>query len=290
MKKLKYFVFTGFLLLFGSTVYALPNGGSVVVGKSTISKPDVRTMHINQTTNKAIINWQGYSIGTNEQVRYIQPSAGSISLNRVTGVDPSFIYGWLSANGKVWVINPNGLLIGAGAKINTGGFLGSTLDIGNNDFMSGNYKFTGKTGSITNIGVITAANGGYAVFISPTITNKGTIASDLGKTYLASGNEITLNFAGNNLIGFTIDKSAASGLGITNKGTIRANGGEVILSADIASKMMKDVLNNTGVIEAKTIAEKNGVIKLLGGMKNNAVKVGGTLDASAPNGGNGGFI
>lgn len=118
-------------MLFSTTVWALPQSGTVVGGASAISQPNSTTMHINQTTDKSIINWQGYSIGANEKVQYFQPGSGSISLNRVVGQDPSLIYGQLSANGQVWVINPNGLLIGNGASINVGSFLGSTLNINN---------------------------------------------------------------------------------------------------------------------------------------------------------------
>lgn len=128
-------------MLWANTVWALPQNGTVAAGASTITQPDTNTMHINQTTDKSIINWQGYSINTNEKVQYFQPGSGSISLNRVTGLDPSYIYGQLSANGQVWVINPNGLLIGNGASINVGSFLGSNLNINDNDFMNGNYKF-----------------------------------------------------------------------------------------------------------------------------------------------------
>ena len=281
------------VFLFSSTAWALPQGATVVNGNSTITKPDAQTMHITQTSDKSIINWQGYSIGTSEKVQYFQPGRSSISLNRVTGQDPSGIYGHLSANGQVWVINPNGLLIGNNAKINTGSFLGSTLNIGDDDFLKSNYKFKqqGALTSIKNFGSIISQNGGYVALISPEVVNEGSITANLGKAYLASGSEFTLNFAGNDLIGFTIDKEAAeAALGITNKGLITANGGEVRLSAKVASDMMKTVVNNEGVIEAKTIAEKDGRIFLLGDMGHNTVEVSGTLDASASGGGNGGFI
>jgi filamentous hemagglutinin family protein len=251
-------------------------------------------MQIKQTTDKSIINWQGYSIGANEKVQYTQPCSGSISLNRVIGQDPSLIYGQLSANGQVWVINPNGLLIGKGASINVGSFFGSTLNINDNDFMNGNYKFiniTGSLSSITNQGNITAADGGYVVLIAPSITNEGSITANSGKAYLASADEVTLSFAGNDLIGFTIDKATAKdALGIKNTGTITADGGQVILSAKAATDLLKTVINNEGIIQAQTIDDRSGKIYLLGGMENNAIKVGGMLDASAPNGGDGGFI
>ena len=276
-------------MLFSQTVYALPQGGTVVGGNSTIAQPNSTTMHINQSTDKSIISWQGYSIAANEKVQYFQPSSSSISLNRVIGVDPSYIYGHLSANGQVWIINPNGLLIGNGANINVGSFLGSTLNIGNEDFMAGNYKFRQEAvgsglSAITNLGNIAADNGGYVVLISPSITNEGTITAtppnplfskegEKGGVMLLSGDEVTLNFAGNDLIGFTIDKGVIeSAAGITNKGVIIANGGEVILSAKAAGDLFKTVINNEGVIEARTIENRNGVIKLLGGMESNSIK------------------
>lgn len=283
-------------MLISQSVHALPQGGTVVGGNSTITQPNSTTMHINQSTDKSIINWQGYSIAANEKVQYSQPSSSSISLNRVIGADPSYIYGQISANGQVWVINPNGILVGNGAKINVGGLLLSTLNIGNEDFMNGKYIFKQEAignglSAITNLGNITANNGGYVVLISPSITNEGNITSNLGKTYMASADGVTLNFAGNDLIGFTIDKGVIeSAAGITNKGVITANGGEVILSAKAAGDLFKTVINNEGVIEARTIENKNGVIKLLGGMESNSIKVGGTLDASALDGGDGGFI
>ena len=286
-------ILTAAALLFSTTAWALPQGASVVSGTSTVTKPDSQTMRVTQTSDKSIINWQGYSIGPSEKVQYVQPSSSSISLNRVVGQDLSLLYGQLNANGQVLVINPNGLLIGSGAKINTGSFLGSTLNIGDDDFLKGTYKFRqqGAVASIKNLGSITSQAGGYVALISPTITNEGSITSDLGKTWPMTGSEITLTFKDNDLFSYTIDKEAAeAALGITNKGTITANGGEVILSAKVASNLMKTVVNNEGVIEAKTIGAKDGKIYLLGDMEHNTVKVSGTLDASVPTGGNGGFI
>jgi len=291
-------VLAALILAGGGEANALPKEGEVAAGNSTISQPDATTLHINQATTKSIINWQGYSINANERVRYFQPGSSSISLNRVLGVDPSHIHGRLSANGQVWVINPNGLIVGSGARINVGSFLGSTLNIANEDFMNGNYRFTaspslkeGKQGGIVNMGDITAHPGGYVVLISRSVSNEGTVSSPLGKSYLGSGDQVTLNFAGDDLLGFTIDKAAADGaLGVINTGAISATGGEVILSARAAGDLLKTVINNQGLIEARTIENKNGVIRLLGDMENSRIEVGGILDGSAPDGGDGGFV
>ena len=272
------------LLALAGNAHALPQGGQVAGGSSAIDDPVAGQMTITQTSNKSIINWQSYGIAAGEKVQYIQPGSGSVSLNRVAGVDPSVIHGQLSANGNVWVINPNGLLIGSGARIDVGGFLGSTLNIGDEDFMNGNHRFFADRptpGSISNLGSITTADGGYVMLIAPTITNEGTITSNLGKAYLASGNDVTLNFAGNNLIGFSVDKGVVSGqtAGISNSGTISAHGGEVILSAKSVNDLLKSVVNNDGVIEARTVDNKNGRILLLGDMQSGEANVAGKLTA-----------
>ena len=273
-------------LLTGSA-YALPNGEQVKAGSSTFSRPNATTLNITQSTKKSIINWQGYSIAAGESVRYLQPSSSSVSLNRVTGSDPSKLYGSLAANGQVWVINPNGLLVGPNARVNVGGFLASTLDISDQDFLKGSYTFSSSAsvGSILNQGKI---QGGYVALLSPSLSNEGTIQASLGKVALASGNQVTLNFAGNDLIGFVVDSGTTSSAGISNTGILAGN--SVVLTAKGASDVVRSVVNNTGVIEARTIQDKNGEIVLSG----DEVSTTGLVDASGKQGGtiriDGGFV
>ena len=155
---------------------AQPTGGSVVAGQAQISAAGANTL-INQTTSKAIINWQSFSVGQGSSVQFNQPNASAITLNRVTGTSPSTIDGAIRANGQVWLLNPNGLLFGNGATINVGGLLATTSDIADQDFMAGRYNFssTGGKGSVSNSGTITAANGGSVVLSSPSVVNKGLI-------------------------------------------------------------------------------------------------------------------
>ncbi len=263
--------------------HALPQNGSVAGGSATISQPNSTTMKINQTSGNVIINWQGYSIGANESVKYIQPGSSSIALNRVTGVDPSYIYGLLSGNGQVWVINPNGLLVGPGATVQTGSFLASTMNITNENFMSGAYNFTNtrdSQASIVNQGHIQAANGGYVVLAAPSVTNTGSIVANLGSVHLASGDAITLSIDNGSLINVAVSGDvAAAALGVTNTGQITANGGQVLLTARVAGDIMKNIVNNEGIIEAKSIIEKDGIITLDGG-DHGITANSGTLDAS----------
>ncbi|SEM56900.1 filamentous hemagglutinin family N-terminal domain-containing protein, partial [Syntrophus gentianae] len=273
-------------LLTGSA-YALPKGEQLKAGNSTFSRPNATTLNITQTTKKSIINWQDYSIAAGESVRYTQPSSSAISLNRVTGSDPSKLYGSLSANGQVWVINPNGLLVGKNARITVGGFLASTLGLSDQDFLTGNYSFRGdaSVGSILNSGEI---QGGYVALISPSISNEGMIQASRGTVALASGEQVTLNFTGNDLVGFVVDTGTASSAGISNSGTLSGN--SVLLTSKGASDVVRSVVNNTGVIEARSIEERNGEIVLAGDEVTNT----GLVDASGTQGGTigieGGFV
>ncbi|MGK5011526.1 YDG domain-containing protein [Janthinobacterium sp. MDB2-8] len=212
-----------------------------------------------------------------------------MALNRVLGSDGTTILGNLSANGKVFIVNPNGVLFGQGASVNTAGLVASTLDISNSDFMSGKYQFSGNgSGKVLNQGSISAP-GGYVALLGAHVSNEGTIQARLGSVALAAGQAITLDVAGDGLLNVAVDRGAVGAL-VQNGGLIRADGGSVVLTAQAAGDLLKTVVNNTGVIEAHTIDTRSGTIKLLGDMQTGTVNAGGTLDASAPDGGKGGFI
>uniref|UniRef100_UPI0011DF9E46 two-partner secretion domain-containing protein n=1 Tax=Aliarcobacter cryaerophilus TaxID=28198 RepID=UPI0011DF9E46 len=114
---LKYSVIS---LVVASNLYGAPSGGTVVSGTATISQ-NANTTNINQSSNKAIINWQDFSIKSNETVNFNQPNVNSITLNRVIGNEKSIIDGALNSNGQVWLVNSNGVLFGKNAKVNTAG-------------------------------------------------------------------------------------------------------------------------------------------------------------------------
>jgi filamentous hemagglutinin family protein len=128
-------------VLLPSLAAALPTDGHVVAGQATIQNVSPTTLSVTQISDKAILNWNSFSIAANEAVRFHQPSMHSIALNRVIGVDPSVILGQLQANGRIFLINPNGILFGTGAQINMGGLLATTLQTRDDDFMAGRYLF-----------------------------------------------------------------------------------------------------------------------------------------------------
>jgi filamentous hemagglutinin family protein len=277
-------------LAFGPAAWALPTGGVVVEGGAGFTNDAAGAMTVTQSTAKAIINWQGFSIGAGETVRFQQPDANSVTLNRVIGSDPSAIMGNLSANGKVFLVNPNGVLFGQNASVNVGGLTASTLGIANADFMAGNYEFSGASReSVVNRGAINASDGGYVALLGANVSNHGTIVAKLGTVALAAGSAVTLDVAGDKLLNVTINQGAVDALA-ENGGLIQADGGHVLMTTQAAGSLLSNAVNNTGVIQARTIENVGGVIKLLGGMQNGTLRAAGTLDASAPSGGNGGFI
>ena len=276
------------MLGYGSLALAAPAGGTVVAGQASITGAPGSTV-IKQGSQNAVINWANFNINKGESVQFVQPNSNAVALNRVLGSDGTTILGNLSANGKVFIVNPNGVLFGQGASVNTAGLVASTLDISNADFMAGRYQFSGNgAGKVLNQGAISAP-GGYVALLGANVSNEGTIQARLGSVALAAGRAITLDVAGDGLLNVAVNAGAVGAL-VSNGGMIKADGGSVLLSAQAAGDLLKTVVNNTGVIEAHTIDTRGGTIKLLGDMQSGTVNAGGTLDASAPGGGNGGFI
>lgn len=266
---------------------AAPIGGVVTSGTASIVSSGSVT-NITQTTQKAAINWQDFSIGTTETVNFNQPNISSVTLNRVVGNEKSVIDGALNANGQVFILNSNGVLFSKNASINTAGLVATTMNLSDTDFMNGNYAFKGDSAaSIINQGTITISDKGYAALFGKELINEGIIKATLGKINLTGASEVTLNLNGNSLVNLTVNKGVLDAL-VENKGAIYADGGEVYLTTNAVNELLRGVVNNTGIAEAQTLDDIMGKIELFahGGTTN----IGGILDASAPNGGDGGFI
>ena len=277
----------------------------MVGGAATIQGQGGPAVIVNQSTSSAVINWNTFNIRANESVRFNQPSASSVALNRVTGgLGPSEIMGTLTANGRVFIINRDGILFGPGSVVNTAGFLATTNDIKNADFMAGRYNFNipGRPdASIVNQGRITATSGGFAALVAPGVRNSGTITATLGTVALASGNSFTLDMYGDKLITLAVGDSIAnkvidvatgrplkSLVSNTKSGTLSANGGRVELTAAAARAVVDSVINTKGVIRANSIGRHNGMIVLnaaTGGSKPagapaQTIKLAGTISAA----------
>jgi filamentous hemagglutinin family protein len=286
---------------------ANPNGPNVVGGAATVSGVGTSSVTVNQSSHRAIINWNTFNIGAGETTRFVQPSASSVALNRVTGnLGPSQLYGTLSANGRVFLVNPDGILVGRGAVIDTAGFLATTHDIRNDDFMAGRYRFNipGRPdASVVNEGTINAHSHGFAALVAPGVRNSGTITAKFGKIGLAAGNGFSLDLYGDQLITLAVGDSVAAtvkdvatgqplGALVKNDGKLKANGGRVELTAASARAVVDSVINNSGVIEARSIGHRNGKIVLGGptaatkvaGAPTQTVKVSGKLSTASKRG------
>jgi filamentous hemagglutinin family protein len=266
----------------------LPSGGSVAAGAAAIASPSARTLNINQTTNQAIVNWQSFSVGQGGTVNFNQPSASSAILNRVTGATPSSIAGTINAAGTVLLVNPNGIAITSSGVVNTGSFAASTLDIKNDDFLAGKYKFTGNGSSavVTNAGRINVSDGGFAALLGGRVANDGIITARLGKVGLGSGEMITLDMSGDGFLSVAVPSNQLGNLRdgtgqalVTNRGKIRADGGTVYLSAATATNILRDAINVPGSIRANSVGTRNGRI-VIGGGTGGRVNISGRLYAS----------
>ncbi|MEI7749042.1 MAG: filamentous hemagglutinin N-terminal domain-containing protein, partial [Chlorobiaceae bacterium] len=192
-------------LLAGTRAFALPAEGQVAAGQATISTPSSTTMQIGQESNHAVINWNSFSIGKGETVNITQPASQSTLLNRVLGNDPSSIFGKLTANGRVFLVNPNGMLFAPGASVNVSGLVASTLAINDNDFLAGKYAFfqNGGTASVINQGYL---SGGFIALLGNNTTNTGHIITTKGSTALGAGSGITLGLDACGLVTIKVDQ------------------------------------------------------------------------------------
>ncbi|HEY3196571.1 MAG TPA: filamentous hemagglutinin N-terminal domain-containing protein, partial [Nitrospirales bacterium] len=183
-------VLTGALIPFIPTsALALPQGGTVAAGAATITTPTATSMRIDQATDRAIVDWTRFNIAANESVRFQQPSASAIALNRVSGQEPSAIFGSLSANGQIFLLNPSGILFGSSSRVDVGALTASTLTMTNQDFLNRQYRFTqdpsAANAAVVNQGVITAGPGGYVALLGAAAHNEGVIQAQLGSIVLA---------------------------------------------------------------------------------------------------------
>nr|WP_320147447.1 YDG domain-containing protein [uncultured Anaeromusa sp.] len=266
------------MLLNNTLVLANPTDGSVVAGKADIASKGA-TMTITQYTDKAAINWQSFNIASGEKVQFIQPGASSVALNRVVGNNASSIYGTLSANGQVFLVNPNGVLFAPGSQVNVGGLVASTRDITNANFLAGKYAFNGdSSAAVVNQGSITAAEGGYVALLGAQAKNNGIIVAKQGTVALGAGQAVTLDLAGDGFLNLAVDQAALQA-SVANSGVITADGGRVYLSAKAADTLAGTVVNNSGRIQAQRLRNENGVIILDGGTNGGAAN-SGSLDAS----------
>ena len=283
--------FTRLALLAGAVMsaqplWASPTGAQVVAGQVNVVSSVPGTLNIQQGTSQAIINWQSFNIAAGETVNFIQPSLNSVTLNRVLGNDPSSIFGRLTANGTVVLVNPNGVLFGPSARIDVGGLVASTANIRDDDFLAGRWRFGEASANaqarIVNAGEISIRDSGLAALVAPSVQNSGVIQARLGRVMLGGAARFTLDFQGDGLLSFAAGEAVNAQ--VLNTGTLRADGGTVLLGASAVKGVVDQVINTSGVISATTVSGTPGRIVLAGG-DSGTVAVSGTLQAGGTVGG-----
>ncbi|MEI6732748.1 MAG: filamentous hemagglutinin N-terminal domain-containing protein, partial [Comamonadaceae bacterium] len=259
---------------------ALPTGGQVVAGQGSIAQAGA-VMTVTQTSTRMVNNWQSFDIGQSAAVNFVQPSASSMVLNRVLSAEPSQIFGNISANGQVFITNPSGVIFGANAQVNVGGLVAASMNLSGDDFLAGRYTFTGPGGAVTNLGQLSAREGGLVALIGATVDNAGNVLAPGGQVALAAGQGARLELGSSGLISVALD--AASAAKVQNSGLIAADGGRVLLTANRAAQALGTAINQEGVVRANTLTNRNGEIWLGGGAGD--VQVSGQLLALGANGG-----
>lgn len=268
----------------GATAYALPEGGQVAAGQAAITTAG-NTMTIAQQTAQAIINWQNFGIGSGEAVHINQPNSQAILLNRVVGSNPSEIFGQLTANGQVILVNPNGVFFRPGSSVDVGGLTASTLNIANEDFLKGQLRFAGDSQNpVINAGSINAQNG-YVNLLSKEVVNEGIIAAQTGSVNLVAGSGMSLDYNGDGKMTVAVTDGAYQSA-VTNKKLIQADGGLVVMTASGKDALMDSAVNNSGMIQANTLGEATGQISLTG----DNIATTGTISADGGSNGHGGTI
>lgn len=254
---------------------ANPNLPNVVHGQATFATPDPHTLSIENTPG-AIINWQSFGIAANEITQFIQQGPNSAVLNRVVGTDPSALMGTLTSNGQVYLINPNGIVVGHNALIDTAGFVASTLDMTDEDFKRGHLHFedNGHAGGITNKGFIKADDGGNILLVAPSITNEGAISTDGGNLILAAGHSVTITSLDDAALQFEIQAPDNAVINL----------GEMVVGQGAAS-IFAGTIQHAGTISANSLSvDAQGRIQLVAA-DDLAVADTAVVDASGANGG-----
>ena len=268
----------------------LPTGGNVVAGQATI-KASAAELDITQTSQRASINWDTFNIGAQGVVNFFQPNSSAVTLNRVLDTQASRIAGRINANGQVILINPNGVVFTKDASVDVGALVATTHSLSDADFLSGSTTFSrqGATGSVVNEGRITAAAGGYVALMAPEVRNQGVVSAQMGTVAMASGERVSLRFDdSHSLAGVLVTPSQIQAL-VDNRSAVIAPGGQIILSAQAADKLLGGVVRNSGSLEATGLAQVAGRVML---EASDSIAHSGSInvDAQANSSGNGGKV
>jgi len=262
------------------TAWAGPEGAQVVNGKVSIQRSANNTTIT--ASDKAIINYSSFDIARPETVQFIQPGSSASVLNRILSANPTNIDGTLLANGRVFFVNPAGVYIGAGTRINVNQLVASGLGISDSDFINGRYNFVGGDGAVINNGDISAER---AYLIGKQVTNSGTISCPAGYVVMAAGDRVFLGEPGSEIV-LEMDKPSlseqqAAEAAVLNEGVVKAGGGIVTLAA--AGDIYSQAISNIGSLSTSIETGEAGEVKLIA--PEGTITNTGTVEASGGEGG-----
>ena len=269
------------LLAFAGSALALPSDPLLVAGQATVSRSGPAALLVNQSSAKAALDWRSFNVAANESVRFNQPSASALTVNRVTGNDPSQILGQISAPGSVFLINPAGVYFGASAVVHVGNLIAGTLSANPRELLDGRLSFSSAPGAVAvvrNDGRIETPVGGSVSLLGTQVINAGSISTPAGTTGLIAGERIVVDFHGDGLVRYQVDAAAARAL-VHHQGRIEADGGRVALQASAREALVDTVLNVDGIVRARGARLRNGEIFLDAGASG-VLSVSGQLDAA----------
>ncbi|TVQ34920.1 MAG: filamentous hemagglutinin N-terminal domain-containing protein [Geminicoccaceae bacterium] len=273
-------------VLTGTAFGQTPQGGVVVSGQASITQDAARTT-IQQTSTRAVVDWQGFDVGRQHQVDFQQPGAHAATLNRITQGGPSTIAGHITAPGTVIIQNQAGVVFSGSARVDVGGLIATTQMVDAARFQAGHgLDITGgehPEARLVNEGSITVAEAGLVALVGSHVANHGSIVANKGTVALASGERTTIDLTGDGLARIVVDGDTVAGH-VVNTGLIDAPGGQVLLTAGDAARTLDGAINTSGVIRAASAEADGGSIALLG-RGAGAVQVAGLIDASGNLGG-----
>lgn len=256
---------------------ALPTGGTVTSGIGSISSMG-SALSVTQSSQNLFTQFDTFNVGAAASVQFLQPNSSAIAVSRIVGGEVSQIFGRLSANGQLFLLNPRGVVFGQSAQVDVGGLVASSLKLSDKDLLSGQYALSQGTGAgaVRNFGEIIAREGGLVALVAPTVENAGTIRADGGQIAMVAGDAVRLELGQGGLIGVTVDGGVAQAQ-IDNSGSLLADGGKVWMTARQAGDLVGSAVNQAGVVRANTVAQRNGEIWIDGGPQGTVTLGGQTL-------------
>ncbi|MES2717024.1 MAG: autotransporter-associated beta strand repeat-containing protein [Pseudomonadota bacterium] len=260
---------------------ALPTGAQLRFGQAQVQQTGAQQLDIRQTSPRAGLDWTGFSIAAGERVRIHQPGRDAVLLNRVTGSDPSLIFGSLQSNGTVWLVNPRGIVFGRDSRVDVGGLVASTLGLRPDSLAAGRVQLGGDGGDGAVPGAIQAdgrisAPGGSVVLVAPSLAQGGQI--DARRIGLAAATSVQVDVEGDGLVFFNARNDGGLATRLQQLGTLRADGGTAELRAAGRAGFADTVLNLEGVVQARSIGMRGGRIVIDGG-DSGTTRVAGVVDA-----------